>query len=132
MDLTSLFIEVVQEDMSKPVKKSSLIKEWLTKDTVPQYISIRVGNWMETFLVKVLGDKNKLDLLRKKGRNMIITVDGEDHQIDLLGQMEEGVLITREIKCNLDLDRGKTRDTLRREEQIERGLEEQFDVSVDG
>jgi hypothetical protein len=63
---------------------------------------------------------------------MIITVDGEDHQIDLLGQMEDGVLITREIKCNPDLDRGKTRDTLRREEQIERGLEEQFDVSVDG
>tara|TARA_R100000278_G_C5442378_1_gene154170 strand:- start:162 stop:725 length:564 start_codon:yes stop_codon:yes gene_type:complete len=133
MDITSLFIEVVQEDMnSKSAKKSSLIKEWLTKDAVPQSILIRCGNWMETFLVKCLGDKNKLDLLKKKGRNMIITVDGEDHQIDLLGQMEDGVLITREIKCNLDLDRGKTRDTLRREEQIERGLEEQFDVSVDG
>ena len=133
MNVTSLFIEVVQEDMnSKSAKKSSLIKEWLTKDDVPQSISIRCGNWMETFLVKCLGDKNNLDLLKKKGRNMIITVDGEDHQIDLLGQMEDGVLITREIKCNLDLDRGKTRDTLRREEQIERGLEEQFDVSVDG
>ena len=106
MNVTSLFIEVVQEDMnSKSAKKSSLIKEWLTKDDVPQSISIRCGNWMETFLVKCLGDKNKLDLLKKKGRNMIITVDGEDHQIDLLGQMEDGVLITREIKCNLDLDR---------------------------
>ena len=133
MDLTALFIQVVQEDLnSKDPKKSSLIKEWLGKNSVPQSISIRIGNWMETFLVKCLGDKNKLDLLKKKGRNMIITVDGEDHQIDLLGQMEDGVLITREVKCNLDLDRGKTRDTLRREEQIERGLEEQFDVSVDG
>ena len=133
MNITNTFIKILQEEMNnKTVKKSSLIQEWLGKSSVSQSVSIRVGNYLETFFCKVMGDKNKLNILSLKGRNSIITVDGEDHQVDLLGQIEDNVLITREMKCNLDLDRGKTRDTLRREEQIERGLEEQFDVSVDG
>lgn len=132
-NLTSLFIEVVKEDLNlKNAKKSSLIKQWLNKDSVPQSVSIRIGNWLESFFVRVLGDKNRLHLLKKKGRNMIITVDGENHQIDLLGQMEDGVLIAIEVKANLDLDRGKIRDTLFREKQVKRGLEEQFNVDVDG
>ena len=133
MSITDTFTQILQEEMNgKTAKKSSLIQEWLGTTHVPQSVSIRVGNYLETFFCKVMGDYNKLDMLTQKGRNSIITVDGEDHQVDLLGQVDRNVLITREIKCNLDLDRGKTRDTLRREVQIERGLEEQFDVSVDG
>ena len=133
MNITDIFTQILLEDTNKKVaKKSSLIQDWLGTTQVSQSVSIRVGNYLETFFCKVMGDKNKLDFLPLKGRNNIITVDGEDHQVDLLGQVEDGVLITREMKCNLDLDRGKTRDTIRREEQIERGLEEQFDVSVDG
>ena len=133
MNITDTFTQILLEEMNgKTAKKSSLIQEWLGTTHVSQSVSIRVGNYLETFFCKVMGDYNKLDMLPRKGRNNIITVDGEDHQVDLLGQIEDDVLITREMKCNLDLDRGKTRDTLRREEQIERGLEEQFDVSVDG
>ena len=133
MNITEIFTQILQEEMnSKTAKKSSLIQDWLGTTNVSQSVSIRVGNYLETFFCRAMGEKNKLNMLPLKGRNNIITVDGEDHQVDLLGQVEDDVLITREMKCNLDLDRGKTRDTLRREEQIERGLEEQFDVSVDG
>jgi len=133
MTITDTFTQILlEESNNKVAKKSSLIQEWLGTTHVPQSVSIRVGNYLETFFCKVMGDYNKLDMLPLKGRNNIITVDGEDHQVDLLGQVEEDVLITREMKCNLDLDRGKTRDTIRREEQIERGLEDQFNVSVDG
>ena len=133
MNITETFAEILHEEMNnKTAKKSSLIQEWLGTSSVSQSVSIRVGNYLETFFCKVMGDKNKLNMLPLKGRNNIITVDGEEHQVDILGQVEDGVLITREMKCNLDLDHGKTRDTLRREEQIERGLEEQFNVSVDG
>lgn len=133
MNITETFTQIILEKNTyKTSKKSSLIQDWLGTANVPQSVSIRVGNYLETFFCRMILDKNKLDILTLKGHNNFINVDGEDHQVDLLAQIEDKVLITREIKCNLDLDRGKTRDTLRREEQIERGLEEQFDVSVDG
>ena len=119
MNITDTFTQILLEEMNgKTAKKSSLIQEWLGTTHVSQSVSIRVGNYLETFFCKVMGDYNKLDMLPRKGRNNIITVDGEDHQVDLLGQIEDDVLITREMKCNLDLDRGKTRDTLRREGRL--------------
>jgi len=133
MNITETFTQIILEKNTyKTSKKSSLIQDWLGTANVPQSVSIRVGNYLETFFCRVILDKNKLDILTLKGHNNVINVDGEDHQVDLLAQIEDKVLITREIKCNLDLDRGKTRDTLRREEQIERGLQEQFDCDVDG
>ena len=132
MNITDIFVSILKEEMnSKTPKKSSLIQEWLGTKSVPQSVSIRVGNYLETFFTQMMGDYNCLDKLNLVGRNYIITVDNEDHQVDILGNVD-GVLVTREMKCNLDLDRGKTRDTLHREEQIERGLEEQFGVNVDG
>ena len=118
MNITDIFVSILKEEMnSKTPKKSSLIQEWLGTKSVPQSVSIRVGNYLETFFTQMMGDYNCLDKLNLVGRNYIITVDNEDHQVDILGNVD-GVLVTREMKCNLDLDRGKTRDTLHREEQM--------------
>ena len=132
MNITETFVSILEQEMNgKPPKKTSLIREWLGTDEVPQSVSIRMGNYLEIFFTTIMGVYNSLGMLNLNGRQYTITVDNEVHQVDLLS-LVNGVLVTRELKCNLDLDRGKTRDTLRREEEIERGLKEQFKLKVDG
>ena len=58
----------------------------------------------------------------------MITQDGEDHQVDMLAMpnaWEEWLkYVHRELKTNTDLDRGKKRDTCRREEAITSWMDE--------
>lgn len=51
--------------------------------------------------------------------------DGEFHQIDHFIRTDAG-LHMRELKCNLDLDRGKKRDVRTREEVIVNALRKKF------
>lgn len=132
MSISEVFINVLKKEINtKKPKESSLIKEWLCKD-VSQSTCIRIGNYFESFFAEMMGKFNWLPLLTPSGKTYTITVDGEIHQVDLMGCVEEGIIITREVKCNLDLDRGKTRDTVRKEEQIQRGIKDQFGLNVDG
>ena len=77
-----------------------------------------------------MGDKNKLDLLPRKGRNNIINVDGED--IKLTCSVRSKLRSYYSWNSAILTSIGQNKDTLRREEQIERGLGEQFGVDVDG
>ena len=80
MNITETFTQILQEEMNgKTAKKSSLIQDWLGTTHVPQSVSIRVGNYLETFFCKVMGDYNKLDMLILKGRNSIITAVSYTH-----------------------------------------------------
>ena len=51
----------------------------------------------------------------KAQRSVRYSYKEEFHQVDLLLAKDE-VIYHREIKCNLDLDRGKKRDVLYRED----------------
>ena len=107
------------------MKKSSLIKEWLGKD-VSQSLSIRMGLYLEKFFNELIGDNNLLPLFPQG----MMEYNGELHQIDILCRVND-TIYTREIKCNLDLDRGKKRDVVRREELISQGLMSLFEEDVD-
>lgn len=124
MTIVEDFIHVASTyDLKKPPKQSSLIKPWLGKTSIPQSVSIKVGNILEDFFAYSMGTQNKLSLTDyKTGRNYMITYDGEDHQIDMLAMPSDWEkfkkYLHREMKLNTDLDRGKKRDTLAREEAI--------------
>lgn len=59
-----------------------------------------------------------------------VTYNGEQHQVDVLAIID-GVVVTREVKLNVEMDRGKKRDVLSREHAITKALEEQFGLPVD-
>jgi len=104
----------------KEARQSSLIAPWLTIDRTPAGLSQRIGNIVEDILALSTGEQNRLIMTDyKRGRNFMITHGGSNHQIDLLS-MPAGwdKYVHREIKSNTDLDAGKKRDTLKREESI--------------
>jgi hypothetical protein len=119
--LEDLFIDVIhsRKTATKP-RQSSLIQQWLGTH-IPQSASIRIGYYIEDLFVKLLGEKSILNELTKKGKTYNIIVDGTTHQVDLLARVN-GEIFHREIKCNIDLDNGKSRDVLFREECIVNGL----------
>ena len=105
----------------KPAKKSSLIKQWLGID-ISQSLSIRIGNYLEEFFVQLVDDISILSDLQLRDSQRVIERDGEYHQVDLLLRIDD-TIYHREIKCNLDLDRGKKRDVIYREECIVAALQ---------
>jgi hypothetical protein len=123
------FFEVLETyDTKKEARQSSLIAPWLGIDRTPPGFSQRVGNYLEDLFALDMGEQNKLDLTDfKKGRNFMITHDGSNHQIDMLAMPSDWVqwkrYLHREMKTNTDLDRGKKRDTLAREEAIKKWLQ---------
>ena len=116
----------------KPAKKSSLIKQWLGID-ISQSLSIRIGNYLEEFFVQLVDDISILPDLQLRDGQRVIERDGEYHQVDLLVRIDD-TIYHREIKCNLDLDRGKKRDVIYREECIVAALQEKYldsDIDID-
>ena len=125
MNLETTFAQILTaKPVSKP-KQSSLIKEWLGTADVPQYLSIRIGNYLEELFNTVLGNLSILSELSLKGKQRIITFNGEDHQVDILACIDN-VIYHRELKANTDLDRGKKRDVLRREQSIFAALTQKY------
>jgi hypothetical protein len=115
-------------DTKKEARQSSLIAPWLGIERTPTGFSQRFGNYIEDLFALDMGDQNKLSLTDfKKGRNFMIKHNGSEHQIDMLAipsDWEEWKkYLHREIKTNTDLDRGKKRDTLMREEAIKEWME---------
>jgi hypothetical protein len=126
----NLFTVLETYDTKKEARQSSLIAPWLGIKRTPAGFSQRVGNYLEDTLALDLGEKNKLMLTDyKKGRNFMITHNGSNHQIDLLAipsdweEFKEMLIIHREIKASVDVDAGKKRDILFREEEIKEWLE---------
>ena len=115
-------------DTKKEARQSSLIAPWLGIERTPTGFSQRFGNYIEDLFALDMGDQNKLSLTDfKKGRNFMIKHNGSEHHIDMLAipsDWEEWKkYLHREIKTNTDLDRGKKRDTLMREEAIKEWME---------
>ena len=113
----------------KPPRLSSPIKQWLGRD-IPQSLSIRIGNYIEDFFVQLTGWYGILHELQKQGGQYVIAFNEEFHQVDLLLAKDE-VIYHREIKCNLDLDRGKKRDVLYREDCIVEALIAKYEAPID-
>lgn len=119
----NLFKVLETYDTKKEAKKSSLIAPWLGIERTPPGLSQRVGNYLEDLFALDQGDQNKLSMTDyKTGRNFMITHKGQNHQIDMLAIPSDWEVskkfLHREMKTNSDLDRGKKRDTLLREEAI--------------
>ena len=123
MSIVSLLTAVIthKRKSEKPAKKSSLIKQWLGTD-VSQSLSIRIGNYLEDFFNQLVVDISILSDLELRDGQRVIKRDSEYHQVDLLVQIDD-TIYHREIKCNLDLDRGKKRDVIYREECIVAALQ---------
>ena len=126
----NLFTVLETYNTKKEARQSSLIAPWLGIKRTPAGFSQRVGNYLEDLLALDLGEKNKLILTDyKRGRNSMITHNGSNHQIDLLAIPSNwevykiNLIIHREIKSNIEVDAGKKRDILFREEQIKQWLE---------
>ena len=121
----NLFTVLETYNTKKEARQSSLIAPWLGIKRTPAGFSQRVGNYLEDLLALDLGEKNKLILTDyKRGRNSMITHNGSNHQIDLLAIPSNwdvykiNLIIHREIKSNIEVDAGKKRDILFRDEQI--------------
>ena len=113
---------------SKP-RLSSPIKQWLGRD-IPQSLSIRIGNYIEDFFIELTCGYGILNELVLKNGQRLINWDNSWHQVDLLLAKDE-VIYHREIKCNLDLDRGKKRDVRNRETIIVDELVAKYEAPID-
>lgn len=99
------------------------MKEWLGRD-ISQSLSIRFGYYLEQFFNALIPDSLIGD------NEFRVVYNGEQHQVDVLAIID-GVVVTREVKLNVEMDRGKKRDVLSREHAITKALEEQFGLPVD-
>jgi len=125
LNLETTFAQILtNRTISKP-RQSSLIQQWLGTPDVPQYLSIRIGNYLEELFNTILGELSILSELPLKGKQRIITYNNEDHQVDIVARIGP-VIYHRELKANTDLDRGKKRDVLRREQSIAKALADRY------
>ena len=129
MNLETTFAQILTDKTISKPRQSSLIKQWLGTPDVPQYLSVRLGNYLEELFNAILGDLSILSELPSKGKQRIITFAGETHQVDILARIDN-VIYHRELKANTDLDRGKKRDVLRREQSIFAALTEKYPQCV--
>ena len=127
MNLETTFAQILSSKKLTKPRQSSLIQQWLGTTEVPQYLSIRIGNYLEELFNQLLDEcgTNILHELDLKGKQRIITYQGEDHQVDILARIDD-VIYHRELKSNVDLDRGKKRDVINREMSIACALEEKY------
>ena len=131
MSKVNLLEHIIRErrkNESKP-RLSSPIKQWLGTD-IPQSLSIRIGNYIEDFFTELTSSYGILDELVLKNGQRLISWNNSWHQVDLLLAKDE-VIYHREIKCNLDLDRGKKRDVLHREQCINMALVAKYEAPID-
>ena len=131
MNLNILLTSVIEEcrkSEGKP-RLSSRIKQWLGRD-IPQSLSIRIGNYIEAFFTELTETYSILDELNVRNGQRGIVYENQFHQVDLLLRIDN-VIYHREIKCNLDLDRGKKRDVIYREACIVSALQAIYQLPVD-
>ena len=124
MNPETILADILKEDFNPSApKKRSPLAEWLGIERTPPGMSQKLGNHLEEFFSRLMGDENALGVLDIiPGTQMPgIQHEGEWHQVDLLAQRGSN-FITREMKVNLQLDRGKKRDTLARDEHIAEAL----------
>jgi len=125
-------------DTKKEARQSSLIAPWLGIKRTPAGFSQRIGNYIEDLFALDMGEQNKLLMTDfKKGKKFMITHNGSNHQIDMLAIPSAWEIwkrfLHREIKSSTDLDNGKKRDTLAREEAIKEWMRSQgweFDSGI--
>jgi len=132
-NLEDTLCNIVIEQQKKTVRKSSKIKEWLGRE-VSQSTVIKLGTLLEDLFNSYLiySGKSMLHTLNDcKGKRCVQDEDGNNHQVDIYAQIDDKTYATFEMKCNLDLDRGKKRDVIRREETIFNALSKQLDDDVD-
>ena len=126
MNNEELFVSIIdkcRENETAP-KLSSKIKQWLGRD-ISQSLCIRIGNYLEPLFRQVTSTEDDLKQLDEFDNYRGIWSDNEFHQIDFI-KITPSCVFQREIKTNLDLDRGKKRDTLKREVQIVKALQAKF------
>ena len=131
MSKVNLLEHIIRErrkNENKP-RLSSPIKQWLGRD-IPQSLSIRIGNYIEDFFIELTCGYGILTDLQQRNGQYVIAYKEEFHQVDLLLAKDE-VIYHREIKCNLDLDRGKKRDVLYREDRILLALIAKYEAPID-
>ena len=116
MPLSDHFISIATAKR-RPAKKSSLIHEWLGFKC-SQSTSIRIGNYVEELINKLTPGNIKCVL----EDNNTIVYNNQVHQIDHLIQDDDGNIWHLEAKSNIDLDRGKKRDVVMREQLITEAL----------
>ena len=106
-------------------KRTSPIAQWLGVSRTPPGMSQKLGNHLEEFFSRLMCKENAIDILDIiPGTQMRgIYHKGEWHQVDILAQRGNN-FITREVKTNLQLDRGKKRDTLARDKHITEALKQ--------
>ena len=131
MKLEEIFAQILINKPIRKPKKSSLIKEWLGTKDVPHYLSIRLGNYLELLFNTILGPSNILNDLSIVRKQSVLRYNSEEHQVDILARINN-TIYHRELKTNTDLDRGKKRDTRRREKAIYAALVEKYpDCQID-
>ena len=113
-----LYFSILSTSLDNEKRSSSLIDSFY--DIPPnnsQSLRIKTGNIIEKFFNQVIEESIIVTQLLKeldfKKNNHYI---GE-HQVDLLFLLDN-VIYHREMKTNLDLDSGKKRDILNRQEEI--------------
>ena len=124
MNPETTLVDILKESFNSATpKKASPLAQWLGIERTPPGMSQKLGNHLEEFFSRLMGDENALDTLEIiPGTQMPgICHDGEWHQVDLLARRGDK-FITREMKVNLQLDRGKKRDTVNRDECIAEAL----------
>lgn len=119
-NLEDTLCNLVIEQQVKTARKSSKIKEWLGRE-ISQSGVIKLGNILENLFNSYLihNKKSMLHTLQKCASGHCITdKEGNTHQVDIYALLDDGTYVTLEMKCNLDLDRGKKRDVMNRERAI--------------
>jgi hypothetical protein len=125
----SVFIDIINATTQSKARKSSRIKEWLGVDSVSQSVLIKLGNQLENYFNALIGSNSLKSKLPKKGKNTGVYWNDEFHQVDLIACVD-GVIKVRELKTNPDLDRGKRRDTVNKEQCISQGLSTLFNEPI--
>ena len=125
MNLECTFAQIITNRTTSKPKQSSHIQEWLGTPDVPHYLSIRIGNYLEALFNTLLAELSILSELPLKGKQRIITYNNEDHQVDIVARIGSAIY-HRELKANTNLDRGKKRDVLRREQSIAKALADRY------
>ena len=133
MKLETVLAGILREGYNPaPPKQASPLARWLGINRTPPGMSQKLGNHLEDFFSALMGEENflpRLDLIPSTAMRGV-QHEGEWHQVDLLA-LRAGNFITREMKVNLQLDRGKKRDTVARDKCITAALEA-TGATVDG
>ena len=130
LDLEETFANILREKTVSDVKQTSLVTQWLGMNYIPQSLSIRLGNYLEELFNTMLGAKNILHELERRGNNYYVRWQDEWHQVDILARVGDKIY-TREMKLNISLGRGPCRDIRYREQAVGMALAQKYGCKID-